>query len=187
MRCGRGLLPLLTLFALASPGVAFAGMPVVYQNAGAELFTVEVPDNWTVRVGEEVAKAAMPAGLDPAPRIVSMMPEGGAGRMWLGFWSPPGVSGLDGGIAYVKSLDQRLLQDAKVTSSRDIGLPAGPARIISGTAKRLGDPVVFDIAVIALPSGRVIVGTFVGEAEIRADLDKQLSETVNSIRSPGGR
>jgi len=172
---------------LGVSGAAQAGMPVVYQNAGTELFRVDVPDNWTLRVGEEVDKAAMPAGLDPAPRIVSMMPEGGAGRMWLGFWSPPGVSGLDGGIAYVKSLDARLLDAPKVTGSRDIGLPAGPARIVSGTAKRLGDPVVFDVAVIALPSGRVIVGAFIGEAAVRADLDKQLADTVNSIRSPGGR
>jgi hypothetical protein len=167
MRLGRRLLPLITLLALGPVGAAHAGMPVVYQNAGTELFRIDVPDNWTLRVGEELDKAAMPAGLDPAPRIISMMPEGGAGRMWLGFWSPTGVSGLDGGIAYVKSLDQRMLQDAKVTGSRDIGLPAGPARIVSGTAKRLGDPVVFDIAVIALPSGRVIVGAFIGEAELR--------------------
>jgi hypothetical protein len=151
------------------------------------LFRFQAPDNWTIRAGADVAKSAMPAGVTPAPRIVSLMPEGGEGSLWIGLWSPPDVSGLDAGVAYVRSLDGRLLEKAEITASRDLSLAAGPGRLFTGKGMRAGAPVVFDIAVVALANGRVVAAAFVGDAAKRLELDAELSATLASIQPEGGR
>ncbi len=176
-----------TALLLSGAGQALAGVPLIYRDGGTSVFRFEVPDSWTARVGFEVTPASMPAGATPAPRIISLMPEDGADRMWTGLWSPPGVVGIEGGAAYAKTLDTKLLDKATIETTRDVDLPGGKARIWGGSGTRLGQKVVFNVAVIALPGDRVVVGAFVGAPELRANLDTELQAILASIASEGGR
>jgi hypothetical protein len=169
--------------ALSAP--ASAGIPMIYQDQDTPVFRFDVPDNWAARVGFEVSADAMPEGQAPAPRIISLMPEGSDGRVWTGLWSPAGVTGLEAGIAYAKSLDAKLLENAEITASREVALPGGQARIASGTGTRLGEAVVFNIAVLALTSGRVVLAAFVGAQDARTALETDMQATLNSIQAEG--
>lgn len=183
----RRLIAMCTLAIAAAPVPASAAVPVIYETQGTAVFRFAVPDNWSLRTGQSTPASAMPAGQDPAPRVVSIVPQDGAEGMWAGLWSPPGISGLDDGLAYVKSLDARLLDTPTVTATRDLSLAGGPARLISGTGSRLGVPVVFDVAVIPLANGRVAIATFIGSREKRSALDADLSATLASITAEGAR
>ncbi len=186
-RFSHALSGIATAMLLSAAGQALAGVPLIYRDSGTNVFRFEVPDNWTARVGFEVAASAMPAGEVPAPRIVSLMPEEGADRMWTGLWSPPGVVGIDGGAAYAKTLDTKLLDKAAIETTRDVDLPGGKARIWGGSGTRLGQKVVFNVAVVALPDNRVVVGAFVGAPELRDALNDELQAILASITSEGGR
>jgi hypothetical protein len=164
---------------------ALAGVPIIYQDQSIPVFRVDVPDNWAARVGFEVPVAAMPAGTTPAPRIITLAPEDSNGRIWTGLWSPAGVSGLEAGVAYAKALDQKLLDKAEVTASRNLTLPGGEAYLASGTGTRLGEAVVFNIAVIALPTGRVVLAAFVGTEAARTNLEADMQASLNSIMAEG--
>lgn len=168
--------------ALGLSTPSFAGVPIIYQDQDTPVFRFDVPDNWAARVGFEIPADAMPTGTTPAPRIISLSPEDSNGRIWTGLWSPAGVSGLEGGIAYAKALDTKLLDKAEVLSTREVTLLGGKARIASGKGMRLGEPVVFNIAIVALANGRVVIAAFVGAEDARASLQTDMQATLDSIQ-----
>lgn len=130
------------IVAIALAGApAMGGTPVAYETDGAPVFRFEVPDNWTLRTGQDTNPKLMPAGTAPMPRIVSMAPEAaGAGAMWVGFWSPPGVSTIEEAEAHVSRTSKTLLESSKEESREDLVIGAGPARVVLGSRRRFRRP-----------------------------------------------
>lgn len=181
----KRFLPALCL-VLASP--VAAGVPVTYTNQGEAVFSFEVPDDWTLRTGHSTPPAAMPAGTEPQPRVLSIAPNDvGAGVMWVGLWSPPRVRGLAAAEEHVRSVGKTLLETSETVRTEDVDGPAGRVRIVHGTGSRLGQPVVWSLAILPMTEDRIAIAAFIGIEEWRDALADQLRKTVNSIRPAGAR
>lgn len=153
---------------------AAAAEPLAYVERGRTLFIIDAPSGWTARPGFETDPAAMPEGAVPAPRLLTLMPDAPAGLMWAGFWAPPGLSDIDSPAAarFVRTLADDLLSEVTVARSRPERIGGRPARIYSGAGRSAGADgarraVLFDLALIALPEGRVAAAALIAEPAAR--------------------
>jgi hypothetical protein len=156
--------------ALIAAGLLLApavhGRSIDYVSQGMQLFRFEVPDDWQFRVGAEVPAAEMPAGLTPAPRVISVRPPGEDGVMWTGLWSPPAVRNFAEARDYLRRLGPRLLDRPQVGYSDARTVNGRPARVFSGTGSRAGRAFDFVFAIVQIAPERVAIAAFIGEPGI---------------------
>ena len=162
---------------------AIAQTPVTYSQGGTPLFTVDVPDFWAVRTGglREITDEALG---EPrlVNRVIGIRPENDEGA-WMGFISPPTVSTLDGGRAYLREISQFLVSDPTVDETWPWRVDGRSAEVIQGTGQRDGQGVNFTVVLIDLPRDRIAVaiGSIAG-AEGAAFRD-EIHDVFNSFRA----
>jgi hypothetical protein len=174
------LLGLLT----AAPG-ARAGVRVTYNDGDRALFSVSVPDFWTMRTGgaRELVDPKTEEGR-AVERVMGMQPVSDD-RVWVGFVSPKGVSTFDQARGYLRDIGPFLLDDAQVDKTRQMRISGLPAGTISGRGTRNGRAVGFTAVMIDLPGGRFAISVAVFEAggdPAFIDEVNDMSATFRAIR-----
>ena len=170
------------LVGVAWGSAAFAETPVTYAQGGTSLFTVDVPDFWTVRTGgiREITDSALGESR-LVNRVIGIRPENDEGA-WMGFVSPPGVSTLDQGRAYLGEIGKFLVTEAEITGTRPWRIDGREAEIIQGTGQRDGRDVSFTVALIDLPGGRVAVAIGTVSGAEGAAFVGEINDVFNSFR-----
>lgn len=170
--------------------VPAAAEPAAYIERGRTLFTIDVPSGWIARPGFESDPGAMPEGAAPAPRILTLTPNAPAGLIWAGLWAPPGLSDIDSPAAarFVRTLADDLLSAVTVARSRPERIGGLPSRIYSGAGRTAGADgarrmVLFDLALIALPDGRVAVAALIAEPATRDAHGAALGAMLGSLEA----
>lgn len=166
---------------LAPP--AQADMRATYEQDGRALFSFDVPDFWTVNSGG--AREITPPGESTArttPQILSLRPTVDP-EVWMGFFSPPGVTSIAEGTAYLAEIGRFLSASPEITSNGPGRIAGLPARIIKGTGRRDGRDIVFTIAVLDLPGPRVAIAAAIAETGADAAIVGQLNEIFASVRA----
>ena len=168
---------------LAPLGMARADAPIVYKDGPEAIFSLEVPDFWTVRVGG--ARTLTPPGED-APRVVERVmglePESDSG-VWIGFVVPEGLSTLDEAAEYARALAPQIAKDTQVTEFETRRIAGYPARVYRGKGRRNGTTVHFTVSLIDLPNGSVIFSMTALHPDYRQDVLQDVNAIYNSIRA----
>ncbi len=171
------------LYALATAVLAFwpafscAGTSLSYTDGDRPIFSIEVPDFWTARVGGD--RRLTPPGED-APRevkrVIGLLPEQDAG-VWVGFSSPAGVRNLAEGEEYARAASQFIVKDPEITKVETRSVSGYPARVAQGNGRRDGRRIHFTAMLIDLPNGRVVFSLTV----LAPGYDAAALEDVNAI------
>ncbi|WP_425090203.1 hypothetical protein [Tropicimonas sp. S265A] len=174
-------LTLCAALALATP--VAADVRASYVLDGRTLFSMLIPDFWTLKTGGE--RLITPPDEDiarPAPQIMSAHPTVEP-DVWIGAFSPRGIRTVAEGRAYLAEIGQFLTTTPEITSTGPGRIGGMAAHLIKGTGRRDGRDIAFTIAVLDLPGQNV--GIVAGIAEQGADpaLVAQLNETFASVRA----
>ncbi|NHQ75782.1 hypothetical protein HAT86_15120 [Roseovarius gahaiensis] len=170
---------LMAIFAtfLLSTAMARAQTPVSYSEDGRVLFTVEVPDFWSVRTGgpREIARSEDDAP-QLVPRVLALEPTVDRGT-WMGLMSPPAVPDLASARRYMGQLSRFLALDVEVGPPVVRRISGRPAEVFAGTGRREGQQLQFTVAAIELPGRRVAVVA----AVLEAGADPAFIEALNAV------
>lgn len=169
--------------AVALAQHAQADAPVTYKDGDRALFSISVPDFWTVRVGG--ARVLSPPGEDvprSVARVIGLEPTAEP-HVWMGWISPPDVRTLSGGRAYLQEIGPHLVKDAAVDKARSTRIGGAAAEIYAGTGRRNGNAVNFTAVVIDLPGDRVAVSVAVLEDGAAPEIVNDLNAIFASFRS----
>jgi hypothetical protein len=166
------------------PFAALAGTPVTYTDAGRALFTVEVPDFWSLRTGglRDLADPDATEDIRDISRVFGMTPEAHDG-IWVGLISPFGVSTLAEAREYLRDIGPFLVQGAVVSEPQPRRINGLPARSLRGSGRRNGAPIDFTVLAIDLPNGRVAIAVVVFEAGADTDVTADINAMLGSIRA----
>ncbi|MEL6808758.1 MAG: hypothetical protein AAFO97_13355 [Pseudomonadota bacterium] len=169
--------------ACVATGTAQAETSVVYNDDGAALFQLEVPDFWTLRTGG-LRDLAGPDATDirDVSRVFGMTPDAHPG-IWVGVISPHDVSTFDEARAYLQDIGPFLVQDAVVEEPQARQIGGLPARSIAGTGQRDGKAVTFTALSIDLPNGRMVIAVVVLEAGADPEPVGDINRMLASIRA----
>lgn len=85
-----------------------------------------------------------------------MEPESEHG-VWLGLISPPRFRSLEDAKEYVRGLSGQLAKTTEILSAEDRRVGIYPATVITGTGRRDGRPVSFNVTMLDIKNGRVVV------------------------------
>lgn len=151
------------------PLSASAQTPVVYTDAGRALFSLEVPDFWSLRTGG-LRDLAGPDESDirDVSRVFGLTPDAHPG-IWVGIISPHGVSTLKGAADYLRDIGPFLVQDVTVDVPEPRRIGGLPAQRLTGQGTRDGADVSFTVLAIDLPGPRVAIVVVV--IEVGADVE----------------
>lgn len=165
----------------ASP--ALADLRVSYADGDTSLFSLSVPDFWTLNAGG--VRDISPPGEDrprSVPQVMTLHPSVEP-QVWMVAFSPPGVTTIDEGIAYLREIDKFLAEDPTVTTNAPGRIAGRPSQIIKGSGRRDGKTISFTIGVIDLPGPRVAITAGIAEATADPALVFSLNEIFSSLRS----
>lgn len=168
---------------LVAPALASAGTRVVYSDDSRSIFEIAVPDFWTLRVGG--AREISPSGegaFRSIERVFGLEPESGHG-VWLGLISPPRFASLEDAKAYARGLGSQLAKTTKILSSTDRRVAGFPATVVTGTGRRDGRPVSFNVSLIDLRNGRVVVALTIMEQRFDSGALDDVNAILNSIKA----
>lgn len=173
MKTGLGLA---AAMLMAGAG-AEAQTPVSYVEDGRALFTVEVPNFWSVRTGGS-RRIAPSDGAVPAdvPRVLALQPTVDEGA-WLGFISPPRVGDLAEARGYLGQLGRFLALEARTAEPVPRRIGGRPAEVFAGRGRRDGRALQFTVAAIDLPGERVAIAA----AVLEAGVDPAFAEVLNGV------
>lgn len=164
-------------------GPALADTPVTYKDGARSVFSITVPDFWTVRVGGERQLSAPGEDLERVvERVIGLEPESNSG-VWVGFVSPDGMSTLAEAEEYARSLAPQIASDLDVTESEDRRIAGYPARVYRGSGRRDGQTVYFTVSLIDLPNGRVVFSMTALHGDYQRDALQDVNAIYDSIRS----
>lgn len=167
--------------ALASP--ASADLRISYADGDRPLFSVAVPDFWSIETGgaREISPPDEAAAV-PVPQIVTLRPTVEP-DVWMGFFSPPGISTLEGGLDYLEEIEKFMSSDPEIISISKERVAGLPARVIKGTGRRDGADIVFTIAVLDLPGARLAIAAAVAERTAAPALIDEINRVFASVRA----
>ena len=165
------------LAIVMSAGLAGAQTPVSYSEGGRALFTVEVPDFWSVRTGgpREIARPERDT-FRSIPRVLALEPTVD-GDVWMGLMSPPAVTDLAGARAYLDQVGDFMALEAEVTAPVTRRIAGRPAEVFAGTGRRDGRALQFTVAAIELPNERVAIVA----AVLEAGADPAFARVLNGV------
>ncbi|MEP0961902.1 MAG: hypothetical protein ABJG75_08845 [Roseobacter sp.] len=168
---------------LSAPCVGLAGTTAVYTDGPKALFSVEVPDFWSLRTGGLRDLEGPDADdIRDVSRLFGMTPNGHEG-VWVGVIAPHDVSTLGEAKAYLQDIAPFLVQDAIVSPSEPRRVGGLPASSLKGRGHRNGKSIDFTVLAIDLPSDRIAIAVVIFEAG--ADLDPlgDINAMLASIRA----
>lgn len=162
---------------------AMADSRLVYADSTESVFQVTVPDFWTVRVGgpREISPDETEE-LRLVERVFGLEPERGHG-VWIGLISPGKFRTLDDAKAYARGLSGQLAQTTKIVDVQDRLISGRPATVITGTGRRDGRPVSFNVALLDLQNGRVVVALTVLQKGYERSALTDVNAIIQSIRA----
>lgn len=176
-RLSRIVVVLAVLHLSLAATAATAQTPITYSQQGKALFTVNVPDFWTARVGGP--RVLTPPGEDaerPVARVIGLTPEG-AESVWVGFSVPKTLRTLEDGAAFVRELGPQLVHDAEITARETRRIGGRQAQSLSGHGRRNGKAVQFTAVLIDLPGPRVAFSVTI----LESGFDPALLEGINAV------
>jgi len=162
-----------------------ADVPVSYTQDGRSVFSVVVPDFWSVRTGGPRALTA--PGTDDTrdvARVLGLSPTEDAG-IWVGLTAPLGVSTLAQGVEYLRDVGPSLVHDAEVDSEQRIRVNGMPAVSFRGRGRRDWKTVHFTAILVDLPGSRSAVAVAVMETGIDPMIVTDVNTLLGSLRSGG--
>jgi hypothetical protein len=159
---------------------------LVYRYEGIPLFSIQIPDGWTVDLNfeQEAREAGVPEGEEPRFRVAEVSPEDG-GHVWLGFWAVPMSGTIDEGQAYFESLGGDLFSDRKVSDPVDDSHNGMTTRTWKGTGKHDGEEVEFVMSIFEPRSGTIAAALYVGAKDAWQAYEDELAAMVASIQPAG--
>ncbi len=160
-----------------APMLAQADTQVVYSDQTRNVFQVDVPDFWNLRVGGP--RALSPDGdeeLRTVERVFGMEPESDHG-VWVGLISPPRFRSLEDAKEYARGLSGQLATTTEILSAKDRRVGSYPATVITGTGRREGRPVTFNVTMLDIKNGRVVVALTI----MSQGFDQRALADVNAI------
>lgn len=163
---------------------ATADVTAIYGVGDTPLFSIAAPDDWVLTTGRETNPNEGEASA-LFPRVLGMHPENDR-SLWIGMFSPEGVSDIPGAEAYIRNLDGFLVEDPKIAFERETLIEGRPAKFFRGGGTRDGRDVEFSLSLIQLPNERVVIGVFVGEDGARQAYAPVIDGIVASFRSVSG-
>ncbi|MEM9241964.1 MAG: hypothetical protein AAGB07_18485, partial [Pseudomonadota bacterium] len=115
-----------------------AETPLTYTDGGTPLFSIEVPDFWTVRTGgvRELMDTE-DIGTRPVNRIIGLKPEDDDAA-WMGFVAPRGVSTFAEGRDYLRDIAKHIATEPEVEQRRTAQIGGRAAEIVTAVGKRDG-------------------------------------------------
>ncbi|MBJ6370700.1 hypothetical protein [Sedimentitalea arenosa] len=150
--------------ALLLAPVAQADTPLTYTDNGKALFSLSVPDFWTVHVGGPRDLADPETGESRfVSRVIGLQPQTDP-RLWVGLVSPFGVRDFAGVQKYLSEIGPFLVKDAVVEDLTRKTIAGRDARTLTGKGRRDGKTVHFTAVAIDLPANRMAVAVVVMEA-----------------------
>lgn len=172
----RGCL-LLGVALCGAPMLAKADTQVVYSDQTRNVFQVDVPDFWNLRVGGP--RELSPDGdedIRAVERVFGLEPESDHG-VWVGLISPPRFRSLEDANEYARSLSGQLAKTTEILSAEDRRVGNYPATVITGTGRRDGRPVSFNVTMLDIKNGRVVVALTI----MSQGFDQSALADVNAI------
>jgi len=160
-----------------APILVQADTQVVYSDQTRNVFQVDVPDFWNLRVGGP-RELSLDGDEDirAVERVFGLEPESDHG-VWVGLISPPRFGSLEDGKDYARSLSGQLAKTTEILSAEDRRVGNYPATVITGSGRRDGRPVSFNVTMLDIKNGRVVVAlTFMSQ-----DFDQRALADVNAI------
>jgi hypothetical protein len=169
--------------ALAVAAPALADLRVTYADGPTALFSLEVPEFWTLNAGG--VRDISPPGEDdprPVPQVLTLHPTVDPTAGMVAF-SPPGIATVADGVAYLAEIEKFMAQEPTLTSNAPGRVAGKPAQILKGTGRRDGEAIGFTIAVVDLPGPRVAILAGIAETSADPALVATLNQIFASVRS----
>lgn len=160
-----------------APMLVQADTQVVYSDQTRNVFQVDVPDFWNLRVGGP--RELSPDGdedIRAVERVFGLEPESDHG-VWVGLISPPRFGSLEDAKDYARSLSGQLAKTTEILSAEDRRVGNYPATVITGSGRRDGRPVSFNVTMLDIKNGRVVVALTI----MSQDFDQRALADVNAI------
>ncbi len=180
-------IPLLAALILGA-GLSFstptgADVPVTYTDEGRSVFTVSVPDFWSVRTGG-LRELTAPGDTEPreVSRLLGLSPVEASG-IWVGLNAPHDVRNIAEGIEYLQDVGPFLVQDPEVGERVDRRINGYPATTFAGTGRRDGKTVSFSAVLIDLPGPQIVAGIVIMEPGVDPALVGSVNDMLGSIRA----
>ncbi|MEO1733022.1 MAG: hypothetical protein AAFR45_05250 [Pseudomonadota bacterium] len=166
------------------PAASQAEVPITYTDDARPVFTVTVPDFWTVRTGG-VRDLTAPGDAEPrtVSRVLGVRPSDDSVGVWVGLIAPFDVRNIDEGVAYLQDVGPFLVESAKVSEQVNRRIGGYPARTFAGTGRRDGRSVAFTAALIDLPGPRVVAAIVIMEPGLDPLVVDAVNDMLGSIRA----
>jgi len=177
------LLRCLAIMAGLAAAPATAQTPVTYVDDGAPLFTVTVPDFWTVRTGgiREITDKRLG---EPrvVGRVIGLRPENDDSA-WMGFVSPDGVATFEDGRNYLREIANFMASDPVVSDRVKTRIGGRSAEVIRATGRRNGRFLNITATLIDLPGSRMAMAFAVLEGGGDPGYVDEMNDVFSSFRA----
>jgi len=168
---------LLSAALCSAPMLVQADTQVVYSDETRNVFQVDIPDFWKLRVGGPRDLAPTDGDeLRSVERVFGLEPESAHG-VWIGLISPPKFHTLEDAKEYARGLSGQLAKTTDILTAEDRRVGNYPATVITGTGRRDGKPVSFNVTLLDIKNGRVVVALTI----MSQGFDQSALTDVNAI------
>ncbi len=164
-------------------GTAQAQVSIIYSSHGKQHFTMTIPDDWRINVGnEEVDPGRIPEGERVPSRLITAVPGDGT-ALWFGMWVPADVEDFKEAKEYIDSLGLELLTDVVTKERKFETLNGMDVYYASGTGKKEGEVMDFHAAFVQLSQESVAIAIYIGPHETTVTHGDELKRMFKSLQS----
>jgi len=176
-----GLIAIL-LFVSAGLGLAQAQVSIIYSAHGRQYFTMSIPDDWRINVGNEDDSEKRSADQRMQPRLITAMPNDGT-HLWFGMWVPEDVRNFKEAKKYIDSIGFELLTDVITRERKFDTLNGMPVYYAGGTGKKEGESMDFYAAFFQLSKNTVAMAIYIGPHETTVSHGDELKQMLLSLQT----
>lgn len=174
---------LLSVAMCTTPMLAQADTQVVYRDQTRSVFQVDVPDFWKLRVGGPRDLAPTDGDeIRAVERVFGLEPESDHG-VWIGLISPPKFRTLEDAKEYARGLSGQLAKTTEILSAEDRRIGNYAATVITGIGRRDGRPVSFNVTLLDIKNGRVVVALTIMSQGFDQSALTDVNDILNSIKA----
>lgn len=171
------------LFLLIGVGSSQAQVSIIYSSHGKQHFTMMIPDNWRINVGnEDVNSGRIPEGERAPSRLITVIPADDT-SLWFGMWVPADVENFKEAKEYIDSLGLELLTEVVTEKRKFDTLNGMDVYYASGIGKKEGESHDFHAAFVQLTEKSVAVAIYIGPHEATVSHGDELTRMFNSLQS----